>query len=125
MQLERIRTTLLFGLPACVATILGCSSPRQNARTIQAQEVSAVQRATQKYDRYVKNIAVSGSTLIVSVDDQEWDALDTDVQDAIRESALRAWATAWQRYHPHRKALLRVSVRGYFGAQLGSAATML
>ncbi|MDQ6932389.1 MAG: hypothetical protein M3160_04340 [Candidatus Eremiobacteraeota bacterium] len=106
-------------------TMYGCSSPSQQKATTQAQEVSAVERATWKYHRTIKGITVKGETLMVSVDDHDWDALDADVQDAIRDSALSAWAKTWREHHPHRKARLRISIMGYFADQLGGASTRL
>lgn len=122
---QAFRIRVLFAVAVSLFALFGCTSSRQNSATIQAQEVSAVQRATAKYHRTIKNIAIKGTTLVVSVDDQDWDVLDTDVQDSIRDSALSAWAKTWQTHHPHRKATLRVSIMGYFADQLGSASTTL
>ncbi len=62
---------------------------------------------------------------MVSVDDHDWDALDSEVQDAIRDSALSAWAKTWREHHPHLKGTVRVSIVGYFADQLGGASTTL
>lgn len=85
---QAFRIRVLFAVAVSLFALFGCTSSRQNPATIQAQEVSAVQRATAKYHRTIKNIAIKGTTLVVFVDDQDWDVLDTDVQDSIPRLSL-------------------------------------
>jgi len=125
VKLRHPQTRVLAVVAVSLFFTSGCSSPPRASTKLADQEIGAVQRATRNYHRTIKSITIKGDLLMVSVDDQDWDALDPDVQDAIRDTALNAWAKTWKNHHPRQKGTLRVSVMGYFGDRLATASTTL
>lgn len=82
------------------------------------KEQSAVAPLKAKYKNVVTGTDVQDHTLIVYVDVENMYSMDEDAEDAMKADALARWKKVWTHAHPHKHAVLRLSMRDYYGKEI-------
>jgi hypothetical protein len=105
------------------ALLTACSStaPRQS---VTDEELASLAAFKQKYPGLVAGLDVRPqTTLIVSVDLQEYIDTDDDTIAAMKRDALARWRYAWVRAHPHAHAELQVRFIDFIGRKVATEST--
>lgn len=108
---------------AVAALVAACSAPSQTHQSTDA-EIAAMMPLKQQYSDVVMGFDVHPqTTLIVSVDLQQYIETDDETIAAIRRSALARWRAAWVAAHPHQHAALRVRFIDFIGRKVATEST--
>jgi ABC-type amino acid transport substrate-binding protein len=114
--------TLAFGA-ALAAMLTACSSPSPEER-IQAAELARLTPLKKVYPGVVMGFDFKGdTTLVVSLDIQNYIGLDYDVVNAMNKSLLLHWRAAWTATHPARHAILQIRAIDFIGRTIWHAST--
>ena len=105
---------------ALAATLLlsACSSPSSQER-IQNTELAQLAPLKQTYSGTVMGFDFQGdTTLIVSIDIQNYIGMDDDASTAMKRAIYEAWRSAWGAAHPHQHAIVRVRLIDFVGRKI-------
>jgi hypothetical protein len=115
------RASAALGLTLVV--LAGCSVQSPSAR-IHAAELDKLTSFKKAYPNLVMGFDFAGNaTLIVSLDIQNYDALEDDQIAALRKAAVDAWRSAWLDSHPHGHAFLHVHMIDFIGRTIADVRT--
>lgn len=113
----------LAGFVMIASLVAACSSPAQRP-SAEADEIAAMSPLKQKYPDVVAGFDVRpASTLIVSVDLQNYIETDDDTLKAMQRDALTRWRAAWTAAHPHAHSTLYVRFIDFIGRKVTTEAT--
>lgn len=102
--------------------IAACSSPTQQSSV--TDEIAAMAPLKQKYSDLVAGFDVRpASTLIVSVDLQNYIETDDDTLKAMQRDAIARWRAAWTAAHPHAHSTLYVRFIDFIGRKVATETT--
>lgn len=108
---------------AAAVLIAACSSVSQKPESTDA-EIAAMMPLKRQYSDVVMGFDVRPeSTLIVSVDLQQYIETDDETIAAIRRDALARWRAAWVAAHPHQHAVLQVRFIDFVGRKVATETT--
>jgi hypothetical protein len=103
--------------------LAACSSQPAKQQAADA-EIAAMMPLKRHYSDIVMGFDIRPqTTLIVSVDLQQYILTDDDTLAAIRRDALARWRTAWIAAHPHQHAVLRVRFIDFVGGKVATETT--
>jgi hypothetical protein len=103
--------------------VAACSAPAPKQQTADA-EVAAMMPLKRQYSDVVMGFDVRPqTTLIVSVDLQQYIETDDETIAAIQRDALARWRAAWIAAHPHQHAVLRVRFIDFIGRKVATEST--
>ncbi|HEY1867682.1 MAG TPA: hypothetical protein VGG70_05250 [Candidatus Cybelea sp.] len=118
MNVVRLASSAAFAL-----LISACSGPAANQQTADA-EIAAMMPLKRQYSDVVMGFDVRPqSTLIVSVDLQQYIETDDETIAAIQRDALARWRAAWIAAHPHQHAVLHVRFIDFIGRKVATKTT--
>lgn len=103
--------------------LAACAAAAPKANPTLAQEQRAADAFKARYPAVIMGEDVHDRTLTFYVDVNGLYSLDPQTQDEMQTRALADWKRAWKRAHPHRHAILRLSLRDYYGKEIYAAAT--
>ncbi|MBV8066974.1 MAG: hypothetical protein JO113_03275 [Candidatus Eremiobacteraeota bacterium] len=116
-----LRTPAILAIAALVAA---CSSP--SSERISDAELAAIAPLKQQYSELVAGLEIRpATTLIVSVDLQNYIEADDARVAAMKREALARWRAAWAAQHPHGHAVLQVRFIDFIGRKVGDEKTSL
>jgi hypothetical protein len=105
------------------ALLAACSSPAPQQRVDDA-ELAAMAPLKRQYAGVVMGFEVRPqSTLVVSVDLQQYIETDDDTIAAMKRDALASWRSAWVAAHPHARAVLHVRFIDFIGRRVAAEST--
>jgi hypothetical protein len=105
------------------ALVTACSSPAPE-RGVADAEVAAVAPLKSQYAGLVMGFDVRpASTLIVSLDLQQYIETDDDVVAAMKRDALARWRAAWRAAHPHAHGTVHVRFIDFIGRTVATEST--
>lgn len=108
---------------AAALLVAACSAPSQTRQSADA-EIAAMMPLKKQYSDVVMGFDVRPeSTLIVSVDLQQYIETDDDTIAAIRRDAVARWRAAWVAAHPHQHAVLHVRFIDFVGRKVATEST--
>jgi len=109
---------------AVIAILLAaCSSQAPKQQTDDA-EIAAMMPLKRHYSDVVMGFDIRPkTTLIVSVDLQQYIETDDDTLAAMRRDALARWRAAWIAAHPHEHAVLHVRFIDFVGGKVATETT--
>jgi hypothetical protein len=108
-------------IAALAALVAACSTPGQR---VDDAELAALAALKQKYSDLVGGLEIRpATTLIVSVDLQNYIEADDARIAAMKREALARWRTAWSAQHAHEHALLHVRFIDFIGRKVGDEST--
>lgn len=108
---------------ALAALVAACSAPSQKAHSTDA-EIAAMMPLKRQYSDVVMGFDVHPpTTLIVSVDLQQYIETDDETIAAIRRDALARWRAAWTEAHPHQHGVLYVRFIDFIGRKVATEST--
>ena len=111
MNVLRTRGLALF----CAALVAACSSPSPQEK-LQNAELAALAPLKTTYSGVVMGFDFSGdTTLLVSIDIQNYMGTDDDKLDAMKRDLLKSWRTAWTANHPGARGVLTVRLIDFVG----------
>jgi hypothetical protein len=112
-------------LRVALATLLlaGCSSPAPQRRLDDA-ELAAVAPLKQQYSGVVMGFDIKPeTTLIVSLDLQQYVDADDETVAALKRDAVARWRAAWLAAHAHAHAVLHVQFIDFIGRRVATEST--
>lgn len=105
--------------------LAACSSPAQRPTGDEA-EIAAMAPVKHKYSDIVMGFDIRpASTLIVSVDLQNYIETDDDTLKAMRRDALTHWRASWIAAHPQAHATLHVRFIDFIGRKVATESTSI
>jgi hypothetical protein len=105
------------------ALLAACSSPAPQQRA-QDAEIAAMAPLKQHYTELVAGFEVRPqTTLVVSVDLQNYIEADDSRIEAMKRDALRRWRSAWLSEHPHGHGELQVRFIDFIGRKVATERT--
>jgi hypothetical protein len=108
---------------AIVVLIAACSAPAPKQQSTDA-EIAAMMPLKRQYSDVVMGFDVHPqTTLIVSIDLQQYIETDDETIAAIRHDALERWRAAWIAAHPHQHAVLHVRFIDFIGRKVATETT--
>ncbi|HLX26598.1 MAG TPA: hypothetical protein VKR05_06360 [Candidatus Cybelea sp.] len=108
---------------ALAVLVAACSAPSQTRQSNDA-EIAAMMPLKRQYSDVVMGFDVHPqTTLIVSVDLQQYIETDDETIAAIRRSALARWRAAWVAAHPRQHAVLQVRFIDFIGRKVATEST--
>ncbi len=111
-----------FAIAALACALAACSQPAGTPQDAAlAKEQNAVATLKTKYKDIVQGTDVKDRTLFVYVDVDNLYSMDEDAEGAMKADALKRWESVWTNAHPHKHALLRLSMRDYYGKEIYAA----
>ena len=114
-----LRSWKIAGLAAFVAA---CSAPP--SERIANAELGALAPLKQHYSDLIAGLDIRpGTTLIVSVDLQNYIEADDARTAAMRRDALARWRETWLAQHPREHAALRVRFIDFIGRKVAQQTT--
>ena len=119
-ELRRIRHVLRYALLS--ALVAGCSGPSPQQRA-QDAELAAVTMLKQRYPVIAGFDVRPATTLIVSLDLQQYIEMEDDEIAAMKRDALTRWRTAWSAAHPQAHSVLHVRFIDFIGRKVGTETT--
>jgi hypothetical protein len=109
---ERSRLAFAFMLAGATA----CSSSPSPADAMRAREIAHLTPMKATYQNAVTGFDVrNDTTLVLSVDLNQYASIDEDSVAALQAEALKRWSEAWTVEHPHEHATLTVVFIDYHG----------
>jgi hypothetical protein len=119
-ELRRIRHVLRYALLS--ALVAGCSGPSPQQRA-QDAELAAVTTLKQRYPVIAGFDVRPATTLIVSLDLQQYIEMEDDEIAAMKHATVKGWRSAWSAAHPHAHALLEVRFIDFIGRKVATETT--
>ena len=107
--------------PATLPAGCASSSTTGGVDPITAREQQAVSTLKTRYPDVVTGTDVQNRTLAVFVNLDQMYSMDEGSETAMKAQALKEWTHVWSAAHPHKHALLRLSLRDYYGKEVYSA----
>lgn len=104
------------------ALLAACSSPSPQQRAVDA-ELTALASLKQKYPVVAGLEIRPATTLIVSLDLQQYIEMEDDEIAEMKRATLERWRAAWIAAHPHEQALLEVRFIDFIGRQVATETT--
>ncbi len=122
------RTSILIGftLAACALALPACSggtSSSANPTLDREQQQAATLK--KRYPDVIMGTDVQNRTLAVYVNVDNMYSMDEAAEAAMKADALAQWKRVWASAHAHKHALLRLSVRDYYGKEIYSASARI
>jgi hypothetical protein len=110
--------------PALLGVLLAaCSSPSPQQRVDDA-ELAAVAPLKRQYAGVVMGFDIHPqTTLVISLDLQQYIEMDDDAIAAMKRDAVVRWRSAWSAAHPNAHALLHVRFIDFIGRNVAAEAT--
>jgi hypothetical protein len=106
------------------ALLAACSSPPNPQERIENRELAAVAPLKTKFSGVVMGFDIRpATTLIVSLDAQQYYYMEDDDIAAMKRAALARWRSAWTSSHPHAHAVLTVRFIDFVGHKIGTETT--
>jgi hypothetical protein len=101
-----------------VLAIAACSATSSQERATDA-EIAGLAPLKQHYPAVVMGFDVQhDTTLVVSLDLQQYIEMDDDAVDALKGAALTRWVAVWRGAHPHAHATLHVRFIDFVGRKV-------
>lgn len=102
------------------ASLAACSqsSAGPAADPVLAKEQAAVAPLKDKYKDVVTGTDVKDATLVMYVDVNNMYSMDEDAEAAMKADALARWKSVWSGAHPHKHAVLHLTLRDYYGKEV-------
>ncbi|MFY9665806.1 MAG: hypothetical protein WAL67_11060 [Candidatus Cybelea sp.] len=119
-ELRRIRHVLRYALLS--ALVAGCSGPSPQQRA-QDAELAAVTTLKQRYPVIAGFDVRPATTLIVSLDLQQYIEMEDDEIAAMKRATVKGWRSAWSAAHPNAHALLEVRFIDFIGRKVATETT--
>lgn len=109
---------LLLGLLATA-----CSAPATQQQTADA-EIARLAPLKSQYKNVVMGFDVQhDTTLVVSLDLQNYIGMDDNTVDAMKSDTVKRWRTTWKSAHPHAHATLHVRFIDFVGRKVAEEST--
>ena len=106
-----------------IAALAACSPAPKDAGDA---EIAAMAPLRQRYPDLVAGFEIRpATTLIVSLDLQNYIEADDSEIAAMKRSALERWRTVWAGAHPHRHAVLEIRFIDFIGRKVASETTKI
>jgi hypothetical protein len=113
----------LIGAAVLAGAIAACSSPSPKQQTDDA-ELQAMATLKKQYSDLVAGFDIRPqTTLIISVDLQNYIEADDTETAAMKRAALTHWRAAWLAAHPHEHAVLYVRFIDFIGRKVATETT--
>jgi hypothetical protein len=119
-EVRRIRRALCNALLS--ALLAACSAPSPQQRAEDA-ELAAVTPLKQKYPVLAGFEIRPATTLIVSLDLQQYIEMEDDEIASMKKAAVERWRSAWSAAHPHTHAVLEVRFIDFIGRKVSTVTT--
>jgi hypothetical protein len=119
-EVRRLRAILRNALLS--ALLAACSGPSPQQRAADA-ELAAVTSLKQKYPAVAGLEIRPATTLIVSLDLQQYIEMEDDEIAAMKRATVERWRSAWIAAHPHEHALLEVRFIDFIGRKVATETT--
>jgi len=108
-------TVLRLAAVASVLLLAACSSPSPKER-LTAAEMDGVAPLKQTYSGVVTGFDFpDDTTLVISMDANEYNGMDDDAQAAMKKAVLQTWRDVWRKQHPNDHANLTVKLNDFIG----------
>jgi|SRR5579862_3830240 len=96
--------------------LTACSAPPSAQEQLVQTETDALAPLKQTYSGVVTGFDVpNDSTLVISIDANEYNGLDDDAAAALRKHVLETWRDVWRKQHPGEHAKLTVKLNDFIG----------
>lgn len=118
-----VRRYLGYAAFALLLLTAGCGAPSggSSGNTVTDREQRQTDALKGRYKDIVTGTDVQDRTLAVYVDVDNMYSMDEDAEASMKRQALDLWTRVWAREHPHRHAVLRLSLRDYYGKEIYSS----
>jgi hypothetical protein len=97
------------------ALIAACSSPPTSAENIESGERAAMAPLKTAYPDVVMGFDFHGPVVDVSIDMDGLEAMDDDVEAAMKKRAVTQWRSAWIATHPNQHGKLTIRIVDFRG----------
>ncbi len=115
-----LRRLLRIALAVLIAACSG-PTPQERAHSAELNDLAALKR---RYPDVVMGLDLRhDDTLIVSLDLQQYIAMDDDAIAALKRDSLARWRSAWIAEHPHEHALLHLRFIDFIGRHVADETT--
>ncbi|MDQ2992934.1 MAG: hypothetical protein M3R30_08980 [Candidatus Eremiobacteraeota bacterium] len=105
----------VFCAALALAVVTACSAPLSSQATSEPREIAHMQPMREGNNDTVVGFDVHGTRMDVSIDLNEWETIDDDADQAIKDDAMRRWKEAWSVENPGKHATLTVRLLDYHG----------
>jgi len=120
--MSRVRIQAASAVLTFAAFLCACGgASRAPSPTVDDREQQKVAILKSQYKDVVMGTDVKDRTLSVFVDMNNMSSMDESAEAEMKAQALALWTRVWSKAHPHRHAVLRLSVRDYYGREVYTA----
>jgi len=107
---------------ALAATLAACGpTPQERVHAAELNDLAALKR---QYPDVVMGFDLRhDDTLIISLDLQQYIAMDDDAIAALKRASLARWRSAWIAEHPHEHAVLQLHFIDFIGRRVADETT--
>ncbi|MFZ0032453.1 MAG: hypothetical protein WBE77_11335 [Candidatus Cybelea sp.] len=119
-EVRRVRQILRNALLSALLAACSAPSPQQQAEDA---ELAAVTPLKQRYPVLAGFEVRPATTLIVSLDLQQYIEMEDDEIAAMKRAAVERWRSAWSAAHPHAHAVLEVRFIDFIGRKVATETT--
>ncbi len=105
----------VFSAGLALVAVTACSAAQSPQAASEAREIAHMQPMRQGNNDTVVGFDAHGTRMDVSIDLNEWETIDDDADQAIKDDALDRWKEAWSAENPGKHATLTVRLLDYHG----------